>query len=49
MELNNAANEFVGSPLFIVLVGVAGLMIAFALRLTFRGTKSEYRHNPDAE
>lgn len=46
MESTNAANEFVGSPFFIVFIVIALLGIAFLLRSTFKPGK-EYRHNPD--
>ena len=47
METTNAANEFVGSPAFMMLLLVGGVMIAFLLRMTFKSSNSEYRHRPD--
>ncbi len=47
METTNAANEFVGSPAFMMLLLVGGVIIAFLLRMTFKSSNSEYRHRPD--
>jgi hypothetical protein len=47
MEFTNSANEFVGSPIFITLVIIAVIAIAFLLRMTFQSSNSEYKHKSD--
>lgn len=47
METTNAVNDFLGSPLFIVLTVVVVVVIALLLRLTFKSSNSEYKHDPD--
>ena len=46
MELTNAANEFVGSPIFSWLIVGVVIIAGIALRMTFRSSTSEYKHNP---
>ena len=47
MELTDAANEFVGSSVFIIICIITVIVVGFILRLTFKSSNSEYKHKPD--
>lgn len=44
---STAANEFVGSPVFISLTVIVLIGIAIALRLAFRTSDKEYVHKQE--
>ena len=47
MEIKDMIKDFMGSPVFSVIMLVAVLIVGIVLKLTFRSVDSEYKHNPD--
>lgn len=46
METTNAVNEFLGGPIFLTLAVAAVLIVGLLLRITFKSSNSEYKHDP---